>query len=107
MPRTADQLAEYLAFAARRLRCGREPRPADAVWRRLLRLLHARLGFVDAIVEASLQHYDTKALIPIIKGAGGVVSAWDGSSAQNGGAVVACGDPCLHALLVEHLRHAS
>lgn len=63
-------------------------------------------GFVDAIVEASLQPYDIQALIPIIEGAGGVVSAWDGSSAQNGGAVVACGDPRLHAQLVEHLRHA-
>lgn len=64
-------------------------------------------GFVDAIVEASLQPYDIQALIPIIEGAGGVVSAWDGSSAQNGGAVVACGDRRLHAQLVEHLRHAA
>lgn len=64
-------------------------------------------GFVDVIIEASLQPYDIQALIPIIEGAGGVVSAWDGSSAQNGGSVIACGDPRLHAQLVQHLRHAA
>ena len=63
-------------------------------------------GFVDVIVEASLQPYDVQALIPIIEGAGGVITAWDGSTAQNGGTVVACGDPALHAQLVELLRHA-
>ncbi|RZI82411.1 MAG: histidinol-phosphatase [Pseudomonas sp.] len=63
-------------------------------------------GFVDVIVEASLQPYDVQALMPIIEGAGGVISAWDGSSAQNGGCVVACGDPALHAQMIELLRHA-
>ncbi|MDH1551598.1 MULTISPECIES: histidinol-phosphatase [Pseudomonas] len=63
-------------------------------------------GFVDVIVEASLQPYDVQALMPIIEGAGGVISAWDGSSAQHGGCVVACGDPALHAQMVEKLRHA-
>ena len=63
-------------------------------------------GFVDVIVEASLQPYDVQALMPIIEGAGGVITAWDGSSAQHGGCVVACGDPALHAQVVEMLRHA-
>ncbi|HEN8703786.1 MULTISPECIES: histidinol-phosphatase [unclassified Pseudomonas] len=63
-------------------------------------------GFVDVIVEASLQPYDVQALMPIIEGAGGVITAWDGSSAQDGGCVVACGDPALHAQVLEMLRHA-
>ncbi|TFF33951.1 histidinol-phosphatase [Pseudomonas sp. RIT623] len=63
-------------------------------------------GFVDVIVEASLQPYDVQALMPIIEGAGGVITAWDGSTAQNGGCVVACGDPALHAQVVAILRHA-
>ncbi|EJM69995.1 histidinol-phosphate phosphatase HisN, inositol monophosphatase family [Pseudomonas sp. GM49] len=63
-------------------------------------------GFVDVIIEASLQPYDVQALIPIIEGAGGVITAWDGRTAQNGGTVVACGDPAMHAQLVELLRHA-
>lgn len=63
-------------------------------------------GFVDVIVEASLQPYDVQALMPIIEGAGGVITAWDGSSAQHGGCVVACGDPALHAQVVQMLRAA-
>lgn len=63
-------------------------------------------GFVDVIIEASLQPYDVQALIPIVEGAGGVMTAWDGSSAQQGGAVIACGDAALHAQLVALLRHA-
>lgn len=64
-------------------------------------------GFVDAIVEASLQPYDVQALIPIVEGAGGVMTAWDGGDAQHGGAVIACGDKRLHAELVARLRHAA
>lgn len=64
-------------------------------------------GFVDVIVEANLQPYDVQALIPIIEGAGGVITTWDGSTAQNGGTVIACGDPELHAQLVELLRLAA
>lgn len=63
-------------------------------------------GFVDVIIEASLQPYDVQALIAISEGAGGVIAAWDGSTAQNGGTVVACGDPAMHAQLVELLSHA-
>lgn len=60
-------------------------------------------GHVDAVIEAGLQTYDVQALIPIIEGAGGVMTAWDGGDAQQGGAVVAAGDPVLHAQLVERL----
>lgn len=61
-------------------------------------------GFVDVIVEAALQPYDVQALIPIIEGAGGVVSDWSGGTAQNGGQVVACGDPTLHKQVMEMLN---
>lgn len=64
-------------------------------------------GFVDVIIEASLQPYDVQALMPIIEGAGGVATAWDGSTAQNGGPVVACGDRLLHSQLIKLLRHAT
>lgn len=61
-------------------------------------------GLVDVVIEAGLKPYDVQALIPIIEGAGGCMTAWDGSSAQNGGAIIACGDPALHAQLVERLK---
>lgn len=62
-------------------------------------------GFVDIIIEADLKPYDVQALIPIIEGAGGIITSWDGSSAQNGGTVVACGDPRLHHQVLGRLRH--
>lgn len=53
-------------------------------------------GFVDVVIEAGLQPYDIVALIPVIEGAGGVVTSWTGGSAAEGGRVVASGDPRLH-----------
>ena len=43
-------------------------------------------------------------MIPIIQGAGGVVTTWDGGDANRGGRVVAAGDPELHAAAIELLR---
>ncbi|TWI54785.1 myo-inositol-1(or 4)-monophosphatase [Pseudomonas duriflava] len=63
-------------------------------------------GFVDVIIEASLQPYDVQALIPIIEGAGGIMTSWDGGDAQHGGAVVACGDKALHAQVLALLNEA-
>jgi myo-inositol-1(or 4)-monophosphatase len=60
-------------------------------------------GFIDVIIEASLQPYDVQALIPIIEGAGGVMTSWNGGDAQNGGAIIACGDKALHAQLIQQL----
>lgn len=54
-------------------------------------------GHVDAVVESSLETYDIQALIPIIEGAGGVVTSWDGGDPQAGGNVVAAGDKRVHA----------
>jgi myo-inositol-1(or 4)-monophosphatase len=53
-------------------------------------------GQIDLVVESGLKPYDIVALIPIIEGAGGVVTTWDGGSASSGGSIVACGDPRLH-----------
>ncbi|MFK8399916.1 histidinol-phosphatase [Pseudomonas sp. BGr12] len=61
-------------------------------------------GFVDVVIEASLKPYDVQALIPIIEGAGGIITTWDGDDAQNGGAIVACGDPRLHPGIIKLLR---
>jgi len=61
------------------------------------------MGYIDAVVESDLQPYDIQALIPIVTGAGGVVSDWQGESAVAGGSVVASANPALHALLLEQL----
>ncbi|HEX8601150.1 MAG TPA: histidinol-phosphatase [Pseudoduganella sp.] len=64
-------------------------------------------GHIDAVVEAGLKPFDIQALIPIIEGAGGVVTSWNGGDAQHGGTIVACGDRALHAQLLERLRGAA
>lgn len=53
-------------------------------------------GHADTVVEAGLQAYDIAPLIPIITGAGGRVTDWNGRSAAGGGRVAATGDPRLH-----------
>ncbi|SDX60335.1 histidinol-phosphatase, inositol monophosphatase family [Albimonas donghaensis] len=54
-------------------------------------------GGVDLVVEAGLQAYDIQALIPIIEGAGGVVTTWDGGDPQQGGRILAAANPQIHA----------
>ncbi len=53
-------------------------------------------GHLDLVVETELKPYDIAALIPIITGAGGIVTTWDGEPAQNGGRIVAAGDARVH-----------
>jgi myo-inositol-1(or 4)-monophosphatase len=53
-------------------------------------------GFVDVIVEANLKPHDIVALVPIIEGAGGTVTTWDGAPAAQGGRIVAAGDRRIH-----------
>ena len=61
------------------------------------------MGLMDAVIESSLNAWDIQALIPIIEGAGGVVTTWSGGDAQDGGQVVASGDERLHAQLLKML----
>jgi len=49
-------------------------------------------GHVDVVIESGLKAFDIQALMPIIAGAGGVVTAWDGGDAAQGGRVLAAGD---------------
>ena len=53
-------------------------------------------GHVDLVIETNLNPYDIVALIPIVEGAGGIVTTWDGGSAAQGGAIIAAGDTRVH-----------
>ena len=53
-------------------------------------------GHVDLVIETGINPYDIVALIPIIEGAGGVITTWTGGAACHGGRIVAAGDPRLH-----------
>jgi len=56
-------------------------------------------GFVDLVIEASLQPYDYCALVSVIAGAGGIITDWHGGALglASEGRVVAAGDARLHA----------
>jgi myo-inositol-1(or 4)-monophosphatase len=60
-------------------------------------------GHVDLVIETGLNPYDIVALIPIVEGAGGIVTSWSGEGAEKGGAVVAAGDRRVHAAALEIL----
>lgn len=55
-------------------------------------------GHVDLVVEASLKLYDFAALVPVVKGAGGLITDWRGKALdmQSDGSVLAAGDPAIH-----------
>ncbi len=54
-------------------------------------------GHVDCVIESALQPYDVAPLVPIIEGAGGIITNWRGQSAARGGNIIAAGDPRIHA----------
>lgn len=55
-------------------------------------------GHVDLVIEAELQPYDYLALVPVIEGAGGAISDWQGLplGMASDGRVVAAATPELH-----------
>lgn len=65
------------------------------------------LGGVDLVIESGLQAWDVAALIPVVTGAGGVVSNWSGGACHQGGQVVAAADAALHAAALELLGPAA
>ncbi len=60
-------------------------------------------GTIDLVAEVDLKPYDIQALIPIIQGAGGVITDWRGGPADQGGDVVAAATPELHAEVLSQL----
>ena len=54
-------------------------------------LAYARLaaGHLDLVIENGLQRYDWGALVPVVRGAGGVVGNWQGGADLSGGDLVA------------------
>jgi histidinol phosphatase-like enzyme (inositol monophosphatase family) len=61
-------------------------------------------GHIDLVCEAILKNVDIAPLIPVIENAGGVITTWDGGSAENGGNCVAAATPELHRAALEVLN---
>jgi myo-inositol-1(or 4)-monophosphatase len=54
------------------------------------------MGFTDLIVESYFKRWDVAALIPVVEGAGGIISNWQGGDCSEGGQCLAAGDRCVH-----------
>jgi myo-inositol-1(or 4)-monophosphatase len=61
------------------------------------------MGYLDVIIEATLQPWDVAALVPIVENAGGVITDWSGSRVLDRGHIVASGDGRVHADVLEVL----
>ena len=54
-------------------------------------------GQIDLVIEAGLGAHDIAAPIAVIEAAGGMVTDWQGGSAQGGGQVLAAANAAIHA----------
>lgn len=63
-------------------------------------------GFVDLVIESGLKPHDYAALVPVIEGAGGIITDWHGKSltVKSDGNVCAAGDARVHAQALEILQ---
>ncbi len=61
-------------------------------------------GHVDLVIETELKPYDVIPLVPIIVGAGGVITTWENGPPHNGGRIVAAGDRRVHAAAMAMLN---
>ena len=69
---------------------------------------YARLaaGTLDLVVECGLKPHDYNALIPVVRGAGGMTGDWCGGPDLTGGNVIAAASPQLYDAAVAIMREA-
>ncbi len=60
-------------------------------------------GQIDLVIETEIKPHDIVPLIPIITGAGGIVTTWENGPPQGGGRIVVAGDKRVHAAALEML----
>jgi histidinol phosphatase-like enzyme (inositol monophosphatase family) len=70
---------------------------------------YARLaaGTLDLVVECGLKPHDYNALIPVVRGAGGIIGDWRGEADFAPGNVIAAATPELYEAAVVIMREAS
>jgi inositol-phosphate phosphatase/L-galactose 1-phosphate phosphatase/histidinol-phosphatase len=64
------------------------------------------MGGIDLVVEQGMAPHDFMALVPVVTGAGGVITDWSGAplTLASAGQVVAAATPPLHAEALALLR---
>ena len=63
-------------------------------------------GHIDLVIETELKPHDVLALIPIIEGAGGIITTWENGRPYSGGRIIAAGDRRTHAAAMALLAGA-
>jgi histidinol phosphatase-like enzyme (inositol monophosphatase family) len=61
-------------------------------------------GWADVVVDPVMNPWDIAALVPVIRGAGGVITDWNGGPAYPAKSTVAAATPELHAATLAMLR---
>lgn len=61
-------------------------------------------GHIDIVIERTLQLHDYAALIPIIEGAGGIVTDWSGNTVGKEGHIIASANKDLHKKALKFLE---
>jgi myo-inositol-1(or 4)-monophosphatase len=64
-------------------------------------------GTLDLVVEAGLKPHDYNALIPVVRGAGGVFGDWRGGEDYSAGKVIAAATGALYQAAVAFMRDAA
>ncbi len=61
-------------------------------------------GHADIMCDPIMNPWDIAALVPVIRGAGGVITDWSGGPAYPAESTLAAGTPELHAMVVAALK---
>ena len=61
------------------------------------------LGYADIMIDPIMKFWDIAGIIPIIKGAGGVVSDYNGKNPINSSSLISCGSLFLQKAVLEYL----
>ncbi|WP_379552770.1 histidinol-phosphatase [Qipengyuania sp. DGS5-3] len=63
-------------------------------------------GHIDIVIESGLKLYDYAALVPVVEGAGGLMSDWQGNplDADSDGSVLAMGEPARLEEILEAMN---
>ena len=61
-------------------------------------------GWADVMLDPIMNPWDIAALVPVIRGAGGVISDWRGGAAYPAQSTIAAATPALHAQVIAALN---
>lgn len=61
-------------------------------------------GWADVMCDPVMNPWDIAALVPVVRGAGGVITDWQGRDAVDANSIVAAATPALHASVIAALN---